>query len=126
MEDVSNAAACTFGDFACALGSADTSILGTDADAFADVTGGVDGVECDEVDGSFAGAFGDIADGSACTFADVSGSAADVATGAAALIGGGLGLGCLGLGLRSGGRCGLLLAVGGCAGEDECEEDAVG
>jgi fructose-1,6-bisphosphatase/inositol monophosphatase family enzyme len=120
VEEVSDAAAGAFGDLAAAFGDSDTSVFGSLADAFAEVFAGFGGVEGDEVGGSLADAFADVARGSACAFADVSGTAADISAGAAALrMRGGLGLG----------RRGVRLSVGSCAksesdaaGEDECEK----
>ena len=115
VEDVADAAAGAFGDFAGAFDGSDAGVLGSYADAFADAVDTLYGVEGDEVGGSFAGAFCYVAGGSACAFADVAGSAAYVAAGAA--LGSGLGLlcGC--------GRGRLLLGEGGWDGDEECEED---
>jgi hypothetical protein len=104
VEDLANAATCAFGDFACALGSADAYVLSGDACTLAYVTGGVDRVESDEVASSFADALGCGSGSFGGVLADVAGSAADVTAGAA-----GLRLGrrlSLGGGLRWGG-CGL-------------------
>jgi hypothetical protein len=110
VEDVADAAAGSFDDLAGAFGGADAGVLGSNAYAFADIPDAFDRVKRDDVGGSFAGAFGYIACGSAGTFADVSGTAADVATGASVLW----------LGVRWW-RSLLLLAVGSCGGDEECE-----
>ena len=47
VEDFANPATCSLSDFARALRGTDADILPGDACAFADVTGGVDGVEGD-------------------------------------------------------------------------------
>jgi hypothetical protein len=47
VEDLADAATCALGDFACALTGTDTDVLAGDGCAFADVAGGVDGVEGD-------------------------------------------------------------------------------
>jgi hypothetical protein len=85
MEDFANAATCALRDFACALSGADADVLSGDCCTLADVTGGVDGVECDEIAGTFADALG-CGSGSLCgTLADVARSAANVTAGAAGL-----------------------------------------
>ena len=73
--------------------------------AFADVAGGVDGVEGDEIAGAFADALGCLSGSFRGALAYVSGSAADVTAGAA-----GLGLG---RGLRLGWGGGVLVVLGG-------------
>jgi hypothetical protein len=104
VEDFADAATCSLGDFACALRGTDANVLAGDGRAFADVAGGVDGVEGDEIAGTFADALGCGSGSFGGAFADIAGSAANVTAGAAGL---GLwrGLG-LGGGLRWGG-CGL-------------------
>jgi hypothetical protein len=108
VEDFADAATCALRNFACALRGTDADILAGDACTFADVAGGVEGMEGDEVTGAFADAFGCCSGSLRSALADVARSAADVTAGAA-----GLGL-WRGLGLRWGlrwglgwGRCGL-------------------
>jgi hypothetical protein len=106
VEDFADAAACTLGDFACALSGTDADILTGDGRAFADIAGGFAGVEGDEIAGTFADALGCRSGSLGSALADVAGSAADVTAGAAGLgLWRGLGLS-LGGGLRWGG-CGL-------------------
>jgi hypothetical protein len=113
VEDFADAATCALSDFACALGSADTDVLAGDTCTLADVAGGVEGVEGDEIAGTFADALGCGSCSLGSALADVSGSAADVTAGAA-----GLGLGLrLGGGLRWGG-CGLVVLGGNALGAD--------
>jgi hypothetical protein len=71
VEEMANAAAGAFDDFARALGSTDAGILRADAYTFANVACAFHGMEGDDVDCALAGAFGDIAGGSTCAFADV-------------------------------------------------------
>jgi hypothetical protein len=93
VEDFANAATCAFRYFACALSGANADVLSGDCCTLADVASGVDGVEGDEIAGTFADALGR-GSGSLCgALADVAGSAANVTAGAAWL-----GRGCLGLG----------------------------
>jgi hypothetical protein len=95
VEDFADASTCALGDFARALNGADAHVLAGDGCAFADVTGGVDGVKGDEIFGAFADTLGCGSGSFGGALADVAGSAADVTAGAA-----GLGLG---RGLRLGG-----------------------
>jgi hypothetical protein len=83
VEDFADAAACALGDFAGTLGGTDTHVLAGDGCAFADVAGGVDGVEGDEISGAFADALGCGSGSFGGAFADIASSAADVAAGAA-------------------------------------------
>jgi len=104
VEDFADPATCSPGDFARALRGTDADVLAGDGCAFADVAGGVDGVEGDEIAGTFADALGCGSGSFGGAFADIAGSAADVTSGAA-----GLGLWrslSLGGGLRSS-VCGL-------------------
>jgi len=104
VEDFADAATCALGDFARALSGTDADVLAGDGCAFADVAGGVDGVEGDEIDRAFADALGCRSGSLGGALADVAGSAADVTAGAAGL---GLGRGLsFGVGLGWGG-CGL-------------------
>jgi hypothetical protein len=105
VEDFADAATCALGDFACAFGGADSYLLAGDACTLADVAGGVERVEGDEIACTFADTLG-CGSGSLCgALADVSGSAADVAAGAAGLglsLDWGLGRGGCGLGVLGG------------------------
>ena len=112
VEDLANAATCAFGDFACALGSADAYVLSGNACTLAYVTGGVDRVESDEVASSFADALGCGSGSFGGVLADVACAATYVATGAA-----GLGLCLSGRGLRVLGR-----HIPGAGGEDYCKK----
>jgi len=104
VEDFADAATCALGDFACALGGADADVLARDACTLADVAGGVDGVEGDEIAGAFADALGCLSGSLGGALADVARSAADVTAGAARLG--------LWWGLRlGGGRGGWVLGV---------------
>jgi hypothetical protein len=98
VEDVADAAASAFDDLAASLGGAYAGVLCAYADTFAYVADTLHRVEGDDVGGTFAGALGDVAGGPASTFADVTGTAADIAAGATAGRDGGLGLGRRGLG----------------------------
>ena len=113
VEDLADASTCAFGDFACALGGTDAYVLSGDACALAYVAGGVDGVEGNEVAGAFADALGCGSGSLGGVFADVAGSAANVATGTTGL----LGLRLSGRGLRVLGRDAL-----GAGGEGQGEE----
>lgn len=81
VEDVADALAGAFGDFAGAFDRADAGVLGTNADTFADVARSVQRVEADEICGSLAGALGDIAGSAAGALADVARAGADVMAG---------------------------------------------
>jgi hypothetical protein len=83
VEDFSDPATCSPGDFACALRGTDADVLAGDGCTFADVAGGVDGVEGDEIAGTFADALGCGSCSFGGAFADIAGSAADVTSGAA-------------------------------------------
>jgi hypothetical protein len=85
VEDFADAATCALGDFACALGGANADVLAGDTCTLADVAGGVEGVEGDEIAGTFADALGCGSCSLGSALADVSGSAADVTAGAAGL-----------------------------------------
>jgi len=112
VEYFANAPACSLGDFACSLGCAGTDVLAGDDCTLADIAGGVDGVEGDEIARTFPDTLGRCSGALGGTFADVSGTAADVAA-RAALLGLGGWLGCFG-GLRLG-----ILAGGVLDAEDE-------
>jgi hypothetical protein len=108
VEDVADTATGAFHDLSAAFGRANTGVLGSHASTFADVTHTFDGVEGDDIGRAFTGAFGDVASGGACSFADVARATADVAA-------------CAAGGWRRG-RGGLLLSVSarsayGCGGE---------
>jgi hypothetical protein len=105
VEDFADAATCSLGDFACALRGTDADVLAGDGCAFADVAGGVDGVEGDKIAGTFADALGCGSGSFGRAFADIASSAADVMARAAGLglwrgldLSGGLGWGGCGLG----------------------------
>jgi hypothetical protein len=85
VEDFADAATCALGDFACALSGTDAHVLAGEGRAFADVAGGVDGVEGDEISGAFADTLGRGSGSFGGALADVAGSAADVTAGAAGL-----------------------------------------
>jgi hypothetical protein len=111
VEDFADAATCALGDFAGSLTGSNAYVLSGDGCALAHVTGGVDGVEGDEIAGAFAYALGCGSSSLAGALADVTGSAADVTAGAARLgrrlglgggLGGGLGWSGWGLGVLGG------------------------
>jgi hypothetical protein len=83
VEDFADAATCAFGDLACALGGSDADVFASDACTFAYVSGGVEGVEGDEIASAFADALACGSDSFAGPLADVACSAADVTAGAA-------------------------------------------
>jgi len=119
VEEAADAAAGSLDDLAGAFGCAYTRVFRSHAHTFADVANAFDGVEGNDVGRSFASAFGDVAGGSACTFADVPGTAAYVTASATRLS------------LR-GGRGGLLLLRVGADSDEgygskdgEGEKDAV-
>jgi hypothetical protein len=76
VEDFADPATCSLGDFACALRGTNADVLSGDACAFADVAGGVDGVEGDEIAGAFADPLGCGSGSLGSALADVAGSAA--------------------------------------------------
>jgi hypothetical protein len=53
VEYFANSPTCALGDFACALGGADTDVLASDGSAFGDIASGVEWVECDKVARTF-------------------------------------------------------------------------
>jgi hypothetical protein len=119
---LANTATCPLGDFACALGGADTDVLAGVSSAFADIAGGFGWMQCDKVARAFANTLGGRSSALARSFADVSGASADVATGA-----GLMGL-LIGGRLRRAGRLlrglGLAVLTSGIQAEDskcECE-----
>jgi hypothetical protein len=85
VEDFADAATCSLGDFAGALRSTDADVLARDGRAFADVAGGLGGVEGDKVAGTFADALGCGSGSLGSAFADIARSAADVTARAAGL-----------------------------------------
>jgi hypothetical protein len=100
VEDFADASTCALGDFACAFRGADSHVFSGDACALADVAGGVDGVEGDEIASAFADALACCSGSFGGVLADVAGSAADVTAGAAGLgLWRGLSLGGWGLGI---------------------------
>jgi hypothetical protein len=119
---LANTATCPLGDFACALGGADTDVLAGVSSAFADIAGGFGWMQCDKVARAFANTLGGRSSTFAGSLADVSGASADVATGA-----GLMGL-LIGGRLRRAGRLlrglGLAVLTSGIQAEDskcECE-----
>jgi hypothetical protein len=86
VEDLADAATCALRDFACAFSRTDTNVFSGHTCALADVAGGVEGVEGDEVACAFADAFG-------CRSGSLGGALADVASSAAYVTAGGAGLG---------------------------------
>jgi hypothetical protein len=105
VEYLANAPTCALGYFACPLGSTDAYVFAGDDCALSDIVSGVDGVEGDEIASTFPNTLSRCSGTLGGSFADVSGSATDVAAGAALL-----GLGCfcrlrrgLGLGVLAGG-----------------------
>ena len=122
VEYLANTPACAFGDFASSLDGANADVLAGNGRTLSDIASGVEGVEGDEVDRAFSSSLGSGAGALGGPFADVSCTAANVATGAAwPSLGGWL---CLGGWLRCVGslRRGLGLAVlaeGVLAAEDE-------
>jgi len=85
MEDFADAATCALGNFACTLSGADADVLAGNARAFANVAGGVKGVEGDKVPCAFADSFRCGSSSLGGALADVTRSAADVTTGATGL-----------------------------------------
>ena len=98
VEYLANTPACAFGDFASSLDGANADVLAGNGRTLSDIASGVEGVEGDEVDRAFSSSLGSGAGALGGPFADVSCTAANVATGAALL----------GLGLRLGGRLGCV------------------
>ena len=99
---LANTPTCTFGDFSCSLGGANADVLASNGRTLSDIAGGVDGVKGDEIARAFPDTLGRCSGALGGTFADVSGTAANVTAGAA-LLGLGRRLGCFsglrGLGL---------------------------
>jgi hypothetical protein len=124
-----NPPTCPLGDFAGALSGADADVLAGNTCALADIASGVERVKGDQVGRAFANTFGRRPGALRGSFADVSGTPADVAAGA-----GLMGL-LLGGRLRWGGRLlragrllrglGLVVLTSGVQAEDskcECEK----
>ncbi len=78
-----NTPTCSPGDFACAPGGADADVLARDGSAFADIASGVDWVKCNKVACTFPNTLGCRSSALGGSLADVPGTSADVATGAA-------------------------------------------
>jgi hypothetical protein len=110
VEDLAYTSTCALGDFACALDCSDSHVFAGYSCALAYVARGVNGVECNEIAGAFANAFGCRSGSFGSAFADVAGSTSDVASGAAWLL--------LGLRAFGGGRL-RSLAGGDLAADDE-------
>ena len=89
VEYLANAPTCALGYFACSLGGTDANVFAGDDCTLSDIASGVDGVEGDEIARTFPNTLGCCSGTLGGSFADVSGSATDVAAGAALL-----GLGC--------------------------------
>jgi hypothetical protein len=123
VEYFANSPTCALGDFACALGGADTDVLASDGSAFGDIASGVEWVECDKVARTFPDTLGRRSSALGGSFADVSGAPTDVATGAAML---GLLLGgrlrCVGMLRRGLGLAALTRGVLAADGKCESEE----
>jgi hypothetical protein len=122
VEYFANTPTGALGNFACALGRADTDVLAGDGGTLTDIASGVDWVKCDKVARTFSDALGRCSSALSGSFADVSGAPADVASGAALL---GLRLegrlSCL-CGLRRG--LGLAVLTGGVlAADGKCERE---
>lgn len=122
VEYFANSPTCALGDFACALGGADSDVLAGNGSAFADIARGVEWVKCDKVARTFPDTLGCRSSAFGGSFAYVSGAPTYVATGAALmglLLGGRLRC----LGLRRG--LGLAVLTGGVLARDgkcKCEE----
>jgi len=99
-----NPSTCALGDFACSLGGANAHVLASNGRTLSDITGGVQGVQGDEITSAFPDALGRGASTLGGSFANVSCAAANVATGTALLR--------LGLGLRLSGRMGCVRGLG--------------
>ena len=85
VEDFADPATCSLGDFAGALRGTDADVLSGDACAFANVFRGSNGVEGEEIAGTFADTLGCGSGAFGGAFADIAGSAVDVTSGAAGL-----------------------------------------
>ena len=93
VEDFANTPACALGDFACALGGAHANVLAGDGCTLAHIPSGIERVKGDQVDRTFPNTLGRRSSALGCSFADLPGAPADIATGAALLglpLGGGL------------------------------------
>jgi hypothetical protein len=86
VEDFANTPTCALGYFACALGGADADVLAGNTCPLADIARGIDWVTCDQVACTFRNSLARRSSALASSFADVSGAATDVATGAAFLV----------------------------------------
>ncbi len=120
VEHFADSPTSAFGDFACALGSADADVLARDGSALGDIARRVDWVKCDKIARTFPNTIGRRSSALGGSFADVSGALTGVATGAAlrrVLLGGRLR--CVGR-LRRG--LGLaVLTEGVLAADEKCE-----
>jgi hypothetical protein len=83
VEYFANSPTCALGDFACALGGADSDVLASHGSAFADIASCVEWVKCDKVASTFPNTLGRRPSTLGGSFADVSGAPADVASWAA-------------------------------------------
>jgi hypothetical protein len=80
VEYFANSTTCAFGDFACALGSANADVFAGNGSAFGDIASGVEGVKCDKVACTFPDPLGRRSSALGGSFADVSGTPTDIAT----------------------------------------------
>ena len=83
VEDLANTSTCALGDFACALGGPDADILSGDRCTFAHITSRVEWVKSDKVARTLPDTLGGGSSALGGSLADVSGTPANVATGAA-------------------------------------------
>jgi hypothetical protein len=123
VEYFANSPTCTLGNFACALGGADSDVLAGNGSAFADIASGVEWVKCDKIACTLPNTLGRRSGTLGGSFADVPGASTDVATWAALLrlvLGGRLR--CIGM-LRRGLSLAVLTAgVQAADGKRECEK----
>ena len=85
VEYLADAAACAFGDLACALRRSDADVLASDSRTFADVFRGPDGVKRDEIARAFADTLACSSGSLGGALADIAGSAANITAWAALL-----------------------------------------
>ena len=83
VEYFANSPTCALGDFASAFGGADADVLAGDGCPLADIASSVEWVKRDEVAGTFPDTFGRRSSALGGSFADGSGTPADVTTWAA-------------------------------------------
>ncbi len=80
-----DAPAYTFRNLARPLRSTNANVLGSHGSTLANIARCIHRMQRDEIDSPFPGAFRRLSDTACCAFTDVSGTAADVAAGTAAL-----------------------------------------